>query len=153
MITKTTPHIRWIIRKDLPAVLQIENDSYDQPWDEQDFTGALCDSSTIGMVAEFGEEIVGFMVYMLRPHSIYVYDMAVAPARRRMGVGEAMIGKLKGKLRGGGRTRIYFDAPETNVPAQLFLRSQGFLCVRQDRGKFGEDGYRMQYRLEECEGA
>jgi ribosomal-protein-alanine N-acetyltransferase len=147
MIT-TTPHIRWIIRKDLPAVLQIENDSYDQPWAEQDFVDAMRDRNTIGMVAEFGEEVVGFMVYQLRPHSVYVYNLAVAPARRRLGVGEAMIGKLKGKLRGGGRTRICFDMPETNVPAQLFLRAQGFLCVRQDRGMFGEDGYRMQYRLE-----
>lgn len=148
------PHIRWMIRRDLPDVLQIEQDSYDEPWRESDFINVLGDRRTIGMVAEQGETIIGFMVYQLRLESVYVYDLAVAPAVRRLGVGQAMLNGIKKKLH-LARRKIYVELPETNVPGQLFLRSQGFRCIQQNRQFFdnGEDGYVMQYRAPEEEEA
>lgn len=151
------PHIRWMIRRDLPDVLQIEQDSYDQPWRESDFTLALRDRNTIGMVAQQGETVIGFMVYQLRPRSVYVFDLAVAPSWRRLGVGLAMLNAIKKKLRPAtkampARRRIIVELPESNVPGQLFLKAQGFRCIKQNRRFFdtGEDGYVMEYRtLEE----
>jgi ribosomal-protein-alanine N-acetyltransferase len=66
-----------------------------------------------------------------------------------------MVSKLIGKLSSHRRTRITLEVRETNLPAQLFFRAQGFKGVKVLRGFYedsGEDAYVMQYRLAEDTG-
>src|SRR4051794_39786908 len=58
-------HIRWMIRRDMPEVLAIEHASFDFPWGEEEFLRVLRQRNCIGMVAEHGERVVGFMIYEL----------------------------------------------------------------------------------------
>ena len=60
-----TVHIRWMIRRDMPEVLDIESRSFDGPWSEEDFMRSLRQRNCIGMVAEHDDCIVGFMIYEL----------------------------------------------------------------------------------------
>jgi ribosomal-protein-alanine N-acetyltransferase len=67
-----------------------------------------------------------------------------------MGVGAQMVAKLISKLSSHRRTRITLEVRETNLPAQLFFRAQGFKAVRVLRAYYedsGEDAFQMQYRL------
>ena len=34
-------HIRWMIRRDMPEVLDVENDGFEFPWSEDDFIRCL----------------------------------------------------------------------------------------------------------------
>ncbi|MDA8746115.1 ribosomal-protein-alanine N-acetyltransferase RimI, partial [Rubripirellula amarantea] len=61
--TKTCVHIRWMIRRDMPAVLAIENKSFEFSWTEEDFIRCLRQRNCIGMVAEENDQVVGFMIY------------------------------------------------------------------------------------------
>jgi len=72
-------HIRWMIRKDMPEVLEIENSSFEFPWSEDDFIRCLRQRNCIGMVAEHGERVVGFMIYELHKTRLHVLNFAVAP--------------------------------------------------------------------------
>src|SRR5687768_6635477 len=54
-------HIRWMIRRDMPEVLSIETQCFEFPWTEEDFLRCLRQRNCIGMVAEQGEKVVGFM--------------------------------------------------------------------------------------------
>ena len=56
-------HIRWMIRRDMPEVLQTETQSFEFAWTEEDFLRCLRQRNCIGMVAEQGEQVVGFMIY------------------------------------------------------------------------------------------
>src|SRR5436190_22964021 len=112
-------HIRWMIRRDMPEVLQIEEDSYDYPWSEEDFLRCLRQRNCIGMVAELGEKVVGFMIYELHKSKLHILNFAVHPQWRRLGVGAQMIVKLIGKLSSHRRTRVTLEVRETNLPAQL----------------------------------
>ena len=58
-------HIRWMIRRDMPEVLEIEQSSFEFPWTEEDFIRCLRQRNCIGMVAEYDEKVVGFMIYEL----------------------------------------------------------------------------------------
>ena len=49
---KLSIQIRWMIRKDMPAVLQIERDSFEYHWQEEDFLSCVRQRNCIGMVAE-----------------------------------------------------------------------------------------------------
>jgi ribosomal-protein-alanine N-acetyltransferase len=145
-------HIRWMIRRDMPEVLAIEHASYDFPWDEEEFLRVLRQRNCIGMVAEHGEKVVGFMIYELHKAKLQILNLAVAPECRRMGVGEQMVAKLVSKLSNHRRTRIVLHLRESNLPAQLFYRTQGFRAsevLREFYEDTGEDAYVMQYFLED----
>src|SRR5436190_6750245 len=143
-------HIRWIIRRDMPEVLQTEQESFEYAWTEEDFRRCLRQRNCIGMVAEQGERVVGFMIYELHKAKLHILNFAVSPAFRRVGVGGQMVSKLISKLSSHRRTRITLEVRETNLPAQLFFSRQGFRAVRVLRSYYedsGEDAFLMQYRF------
>jgi ribosomal-protein-alanine N-acetyltransferase len=143
-------HIRWMIRRDMPEVLQTEQESFEYAWTEEDFLRCLRQRNCIGMVAEQGEKVVGFMIYELHKAKLHILNFAVHPSCRRGGVGAQMVAKLISKLSSHRRTRITLEVRETNLAAQLFFRAQGFKAVRVLRGFYedsGEDAFLMQYRL------
>ncbi len=142
-------HIRWMIRRDMPEVLDIERTSFEFPWFEEDFIRCLRQRNCIGMVAEHGERVVGFMIYELHKTRLHILNFAVAADYRRRGVGRQMIEKLIGKLSSQRRTRITLEVRETNLPAQLFFKSALFRAVTVLRAYYEdspEDAYLMQFR-------
>ncbi len=142
-------HIRWMIRRDMPEVLAIEGESFEFPWLEDDFIRCLRQRNCIGMVAEYEDRVVGFMIYELHKTRIHVLNFAVAAAYRRAGVGSQMIARLSAKLSSQRRSRIVLEVRETNLAAQLFFRENGFRAVSVLRSYYAdtpEDAYLMQYR-------
>lgn len=149
--TKTCVHIRWMIRRDMPAVLGIENKSFEFSWNEEDFIRCLRQRNCIGMVAEENDKVVGFMIYELHKTRLHILNFAVADESRRNGVGLAMVSKLLGKLSHERRNRIMLEVRETNLEAQLFFKSIGFKAVSVLRDFYEdseEDAYLMQYRYQ-----
>jgi ribosomal-protein-alanine N-acetyltransferase len=142
-------HIRWMIHRNMPAVLDIEADSFEFPWLEEDFIRCLRQRNSIGMIAEYDGRVVGFMVYELNKTRLHILNFAVLPEFRRLGVGSQMVGKLIGKLSAQRRSRIILEVRETNLSAQLFFRENGFRAVSVLHEYYEdtpEDAYLMQYR-------
>ena len=143
-------HIRWMIRRDMPEVLKAEQMSFEYAWTEEDFLRCLRQRNCIGMVAEHGEKVVGFMIYELHKAKLHILNFAVHPSWRRVAVGSQMVAKLISKLSSHRRTRIMLEVRETNLVAQLFFRKQEFRAVRVLRSFYedsGEDAFLMQYRF------
>jgi ribosomal-protein-alanine N-acetyltransferase len=143
-------HIRWMIRRDMPEVLLTETESFEYAWTEEDFLRCLRQRNCIGMVAEQGEKVVGFMIYELHKSKLHILNFAVLPGSRRQDVGTQMVQKLISKLSSHRRTNITLEVRETNLSAQLFFRALGFRAVRVLRTYYedsGEDAFLMQYRL------
>jgi len=142
-------HIRWMIRRDMPEVLGIETGVFEFPWCEEDFIRCLRQRNCIGMVAEYDERVVGFMIYELHKNRLHILNFAVHPDFRRRGVGKSMVRKLIGKLSQQRRNRILLEIRETNLDAQLFFRDAGFRAISVLRDFYEdttEDAYLMQYR-------
>lgn len=167
-------HIRWMIRRDMVDVLQIEQASFAFPWTEGEYLTTLR-RNCIGMVAEQDPDgaanVVGYMIYELHKSKLHIITFAVSPGWRRAGsvllrdhasfegdgwrkvrggVGSAMVAKLASKLSSHRRTKITLEVRETNLDAQLFFRAQGFKATRVLRGYYEdskEDAYMMEYRL------
>lgn len=136
----------------MPEVLRIENEGYGaMAWKEEQFLQCLRQRNCIGMVAELGEEVAGFMIYELHKDSVVVVNLAVKSSLRRRSIGRQMMNKLKSKLSSHRRTRLEFTVRESNLGAQCFLRNSG-LKARLPilKGHFqdtGEDGYRMLHEI------
>lgn len=143
-------HIRWVIRRDMPEILEIEQLSSDHPWSEDFFLAQLRKRNCIGMVAEAGDKVVGFFVYELHSHHIDILNFAVHTGWRHQGVGSQMISKLWTKLSPGRRERIYLHVRETALDMQFFLKAEDFVAVDVCRGFYGdtgEDAYHFRYVL------
>ena len=142
--------IRWMIRRDMSEVLDIERQCFEFAWSEEDFLCCLRQRNCIGMVAERQERIVGFMIYELLKSQLHVLNFAVAPWSRRQGVASQMVEKLVNKLSQQRRQEVCLEVRETNLAAQLFFRSQGLQADGVLRGHYEdteEDAYVMRYQL------
>jgi ribosomal-protein-alanine N-acetyltransferase len=147
--SKSCVHIRWMIRRDMPSVLGIEEASFEFPWSEEEFIRCLRQRNCIGMVAERDDEVVGFMIYELHKNRLHLLNFCVAPSVRRHGVGSSMVEKLSSKLSQDRRNRITLEVRETNLAAQLFFKQLGFRAVSVLRDFYEdttEDAYLMQLR-------
>jgi ribosomal-protein-alanine N-acetyltransferase len=141
--------LRWLLPRDLPAVLEIEAKSFAFPWSEDDFMRCLRHAACVCMVAECGDRVAGFLVYELKKDRIRIFNLAVAPSYRRCGVATQMIKNLTDKPSLQSRRWVSLGVRETNLAAQLFLRARGFRAVsilRQFYTETSEDAYLMRFR-------
>jgi ribosomal-protein-alanine N-acetyltransferase len=140
-------HVRWMIRRDMPEVFEIEEQCFEFPWSEEDFIRCWRQRNTISMIAEHDERVVGFMIYELHEKRLHILNFAVGQIWRRMGVGSQMATKLVGKLSRQRRNRILLEIRETNLPAQQFFRKAGFRAMSVMRDFYQdtpEDAYLFQ---------
>jgi ribosomal-protein-alanine N-acetyltransferase len=129
--------IRWMVRKDMSAVLHIERESFENPWSELQFLTRLRKRNTIGIVAEVAGRVVGFMIYSLHKDKLRIRDLAVHHKFRREAVGGQLVAKLLAKLTVQGRSRVTATLRMSNLPAQDFFRYYGFKTIRVCRS--GDD--------------
>lgn len=144
---KLDVQVRWLIRRDLGDVCDIENNNKMQPWKYNDFLEHLRRRNSIGMVAENGTTIAGFMIYELGKRSINIVNFGVAPDCTRLGVGTAMIEKLVSKLCQERRRSLRIIVEDDNLDMHLFLRAMGFQAVRVVRS-MPRDEYVFRYDSE-----
>lgn len=122
-------HWRWMVRRDVPAVLGIEAATPD-PWAEADLMARLRARTCIGMVAADGDgAVAGYVVYALHRKTVEVLRLAVAPAHRRRGVGTYLLRRVAAKLRTYGRTGLGAEVPEGALDVQLLFRACGVPAV------------------------
>jgi ribosomal-protein-alanine N-acetyltransferase len=134
-MTSLRLHTRWLIRVDLP---------------EETFLYVLRTRNCIGMVAERGDKVLGYMVYELHTSSLRLLTLAVHPMYRRQGVGRHLLATLTAKLSSHWRRALVADVSERNLRAQRFLAACGLRATKVLRGHFGDwDGYRFEWRVEE----
>lgn len=148
----TQAHIRWMIRRDLDKVLEIENANFDCAWDQKDFLNCLRQRNCIGMVAEVGNKVLGFMIYALHKHYLELINFAVHPEWHRQKIGHQMVAKMTSKLAHHRRTKINLKTRESNLKAQLFFKAEGFKAVKIYHRWFddsNEDAYEMRYSIGE----
>lgn len=141
-------HIRWMIRKDMPAVLEIEKACFEFPWSEEALVRCLRHRARTGLVVEVDGRVVGFIIYEMHKHRFHIINIAVCPDAQRSGIATTMITKLVDKLSQGRRDRILLEVRESNLDAQLFFKSLRFRAISVQREFYdtGEDAYLMQYR-------
>lgn len=142
---------------DLKAIIGIEADCEPRDrWNREAFAGLASHCQAYGTVAERSGIILGHMVVDVRPTQLVLLRLAVRADYQRCGIGRQLIVGLASCLRPQGRQSIACCVRESNVTAQLFLRSMGFRWVETHAGWFnaagdtGEDGYRMIFELHEA---
>lgn len=136
-LTTTLPdqiQIRWLIQRDLEAVVAIEQASgRANPWTKDEFLSKLKQKNCVGLVAEYRRMVLGFIVYELYTDHLSIINIAVEPSDRRSGIATCMIDRLKLMLAVNRRSHITLWVGDSNVNAQLFFREQGFKATGESQ--------------------
>lgn len=143
--------IRWMIRRDIPRVAEIEADCFEFPWDEESFCLALGQRNNIGIVLEIDETIYGYMIYQMCRGYFNLANIAIDPDYQRCGLGGVFIAYLKNKLHPDRRDVITTEVREKNLDAQLFFRATGFRATGILPGQYidsPEDMYVMELGIQ-----
>jgi GNAT superfamily N-acetyltransferase len=122
--------------KDFDRVIEInETGSGEYFWEPDDLWAEWKSEQGLGIVAvDLDDYPLGFCIYNLNNKECYeIKHLVVEKHLRRMGIGTALINRMKDKLN-DRRYILSYAVPEDNLPFQLFLKKMGFKArvVRSD---------------------
>ena len=133
---------RWMVGLDMPDVIEIEEQTFPDPWATRDLRRFVRQRSSIALVALGRGKVVGYVFYTLSPDGIRIRRMAVAPSLRRKKIGRAIVTKLVGK---GKPLKI--DVSEWHDKTHLFLRATGFIATGTHRDDKGNHVYEFTHKF------
>jgi ribosomal protein S18 acetylase RimI-like enzyme len=141
--------IRHWVHQDIRSMVGIDQACFGKSaWSSGEFQKCFDNYFTAGLIAEaqfnkhvFGGpvyRIVGFVIYEFRGSVLKMTNLAISPPYQRKKIGTLIINQLKAFLAKNAAKKLRANIIETNLPAHLFFRSQGFKARFLPR-HYGED--------------
>jgi [ribosomal protein S18]-alanine N-acetyltransferase len=126
--------IRKMTEADLPEVCAIENETFTDPWSEEDFRNSLLDAKNDYLVVDMDGQIAGYCGFWGVAGEGDIFNVAVKKEFRRQHIGEAMLKALIEKGVARGITSFTLEVRISNEPAIRLYESLGFerAGVRKD---------------------
>lgn len=130
--------IREMTLQDVPAVAEIEKMCFSLPWSEQSLIDSVKREDTMFLVCEEFDEknsddtgdensnIVGYIGMYLSFDEGDITNVAVSPAHRKKGYGEALVSKAKELAREKQLEMILLEVRVSNAPAISLYKKMGF---------------------------
>jgi len=111
-------------------IVAIENDLFDGPWTEGMFRQEVRDEflsrPLVGLV---DGAVVAYMIAWFLREEVHLLNIAVARAHQGRGYARALLTRLIGMAREGGRTSISLEVRVSNLRAIRLYESFGFFSV------------------------
>ena len=116
--------LRKMNREDLPAALELEALSFEDPWPPEAFSDDIIEH---GYLLLKDEAIIGYSFVMMVLDECSLLNVAVSPFEQRKGYGHFMMRELIAKLYNGQAIRyFYLDVRPTNTAALALYGKLGF---------------------------
>jgi N6-L-threonylcarbamoyladenine synthase len=146
-------NIRALRAEDLPAVVAIERASFRDPWTPEMLADELHQALGWTAVAIDDEGmVVGFLIGRRYPDVWHLMDLAVAPGRRRRGVGRALLRAFLATA-AGERRGVLLEVRHGNAPAIALYRAEGFAALSIRRHYYPDTGEDAVVMLHDAIGA
>ena len=118
--------VRLAVAEDAPALTALEKESFPDPWGETAVLGQLTAAHCLSLVAERDGAPVGYLFMSILPPEGDINRIAVSPAARRAGVGDALLAAGLSASAARGVDKLFLDVRESNLPAIALYRKHGF---------------------------
>jgi ribosomal-protein-alanine N-acetyltransferase len=145
--------LRRMRQRDVATVVEIERVSFPSPWSRASFERELGTAWAVPMVAveeaPGGERLVGYVCTWYVADEVQLLNVAVDPARRRRGIGEALVRHVLGEAAACRARAVLLEVRVANLPARRLYGQLGFRTTGLRRGYYGpgQDGVLMEWRL------
>ena len=116
---------RWM----LPQLERLEEECFSVPWTPEQLLSEFPDESHLFLTAVEGERVLGYVGMMHVLDEGYISNVAVAPAYRRRGLGDRLIGELLERAKALRLAFVTLEVRESNAPAFALYLKHGFSPV------------------------
>lgn len=140
--------IRPMNEHDLDAVVEIETESFSQPWSRVHFISELNSPHSFPLVAhDSGGSVMGYICPMLVLDEGEILDVAVSHRCRNKGVGKLLVEEVLDECRKKGASFVSLEVRKSNISAISLYKSLGFIETGQRKRYYenGEDAILMDY--------
>jgi ribosomal-protein-alanine N-acetyltransferase len=126
--------------EDLPAVHEIERESFSTPWPAHAYRQEL-ETNRLAhyIVARWGDQIIGFAGIWLLVDEAHITTFAVRRMWRRHGVGERLLLALLDLARSRGAHEATLEVRPSNLPARRLYEKYGFKVVGTRTRYYSDD--------------
>jgi ribosomal-protein-alanine N-acetyltransferase len=118
--------IRVMTEADLPRVMEFERAFFTDPWSENAFREAMAEPDWRLLVAQVGEEIVGYACYVIIDIESHLTNIAVAESFRRKSVAKQLLEHILRVVREANCQYLLLEVRPSNTGAVAFYRKHGF---------------------------
>ncbi|MFP4661576.1 MAG: ribosomal protein S18-alanine N-acetyltransferase [Halanaerobiales bacterium] len=125
----------------LSRVMQIERESFSDPWSLTSFVSEITDNLYASyFVAIYQGQIVGYIGGWLVTDELHITNLAIARENRRSGVAQALIDKIILFALDQGMSRATLEVRASNNSAINLYRKKGFTSVGYRPNYYTNDG-------------
>ena len=138
----------------MPQVVEIERESFSDPWTPGAFRSAVDEKRLDFLVAEHAGRVVGYAVAWCVMDEAELANLAVASDARGVGVGAALLDAALALAGEQGAASMHLEVRESNAAARALYASRGFEAVGRRRRYYRapvEDALILRARLERGE--
>ena len=121
--------IREMTFDDIDPVMEIERTCFSVPWTETGFLSFMLQEGTVFLVAEEEGAVVGQCGFVSAADEADITNVAVAPDRRRRGIGRMLVTQLLQEAGRRGIRRIFLEVRRSNEAAAGLYTALGFETV------------------------
>ena len=125
---------------DIPAIAEIEQRAFSDPWSERSFRDVLAhsrmyfacirDDATDGYTMP---RVLGYVVAWFAGGQGEIANLAVDEAARGQGLGSALLDAALDEARRHGTDEVYLEVRDSNLRARQLYESRGFVEVGRRR--------------------
>jgi ribosomal-protein-alanine N-acetyltransferase len=110
----------------IPGILEIETNSFPEPWSKDGFRDLLANPSFNQMGLFRGDQLVGYIFFYCVMDELHIMNIAVHPNERKKGFGEQLLEYVHDFGRKHEIKFAYLEVRETNDPAQKLYEKMGY---------------------------
>jgi ribosomal-protein-alanine N-acetyltransferase len=131
--------IRPMDRRDLPAVLAIEEQSFATPWTSRTFVNLMRrPNAALFAAVDVRNAVVGYAVIWFAGGEGELGDLAVRHSDRGRGIGSALVDTVLVEARERGAHEIFLEVRASNTGARTLYERSGFQDVGNRPGYYND---------------
>lgn len=133
------PSIRQMRRADVPAVADLEEDTFTMPWSDATFRGLLRRKDVDALVAVDDDNVLaGYAVAWGVYDQGELANICVVPEHLGSGLGRRLLEEVLARLEVRGIRQVFLEVREANTRARRFYERHGFREVGRRRRYYVE---------------
>lgn len=144
-------HIEQMTKDDLKQVMEIENDSFPDPWHVSFFKRQLHSrkKDSFVYVARLHNKVIGYIVLYINCGEAHIMNIAVAAAHRRQGIGRSLMLFALDIIKTNDADVIFLEVAVNNSAACQLYRQFGFEVFGRRKRYYrnGGDAYVMRKEI------
>ncbi|OGS20653.1 MAG: ribosomal-protein-alanine N-acetyltransferase [Elusimicrobia bacterium RIFOXYA2_FULL_40_6] len=131
--------IEHLTEADISHILEIENESFPDPWTKEKFQQELVLKFSHFFTAKISGEIVGYIGLWHISDEGNIVNIAVKKNRRKEGIASRLLEHILGVAAQKNITNVYLEVRSKNLPAQNLYKKFGFEASYKRHAYYSDD--------------